>query len=83
MASLAATYQNQGRWNEAENLAVQVMEARKRVLGAEHPDILTSMVNLAIIYRYHRQWKEAEELEVQAVQIRKTVWALLSMVSPA
>jgi hypothetical protein len=33
--------------HEAEELEVQVMETRKRVLGAEHPDTLTSMGNLA------------------------------------
>jgi hypothetical protein len=32
---------------EAEKLEVQVMEARKRVLGEEHPDTLISMANLA------------------------------------
>ncbi|KAF2646947.1 hypothetical protein K491DRAFT_583690, partial [Lophiostoma macrostomum CBS 122681] len=30
---------------------VQVMETRKRVLGDEHPDTLTSMNNLAFILK--------------------------------
>jgi len=47
MANLAATYWNQGRWDEAEKLEVQVMEIRKRVLKADHPDRLTSMANMA------------------------------------
>ena len=47
MANLASTFWNQGRWKEAEELFVQVMETRKRVLGAEHPSTLTSMANLA------------------------------------
>ena len=47
MANLASTYRNQGRWKEAEELEVQVMETRKRVLGEEHPSTLTSMVNHA------------------------------------
>jgi tetratricopeptide (TPR) repeat protein len=38
MANLASTYRNQGRWKEAEELEVQVMETSLRVLGAEHPD---------------------------------------------
>jgi hypothetical protein len=41
MANLASTYRNQGRWNEAEQLEVQVMDMRKKLLGAEHPDTLT------------------------------------------
>jgi hypothetical protein len=40
-----------GRYNEAEELFVQVMETRKRVLGAEHPDTLTSMANLAFTWK--------------------------------
>jgi len=35
------------RWTEAEKMDMQVMETRKRVLGEEHPDTLTSMNNLA------------------------------------
>jgi Ankyrin repeats (3 copies)/Tetratricopeptide repeat/Ankyrin repeats (many copies) len=47
MANLASTYRNQGRWMEAENLDIQVMETSLRVLGEEHPSTLTSMANLA------------------------------------
>ena len=43
MGNLAATYWNQGRWNEAEQLEVQVMNIRKKLLGAQHPDTLSSM----------------------------------------
>jgi hypothetical protein len=38
MGNLTSTYRNQGRWKEAEELDVQAMETRKRVLGEEHPD---------------------------------------------
>ena len=47
------------------------METRKRVLGQEHPDTLTSMANLASTYRSQGRWKEAEELEVQVMEARK------------
>jgi hypothetical protein len=36
MNNLAVMYQNQGRWKEAEELEVQVMETFKRVLGQEN-----------------------------------------------
>ncbi|KAF5512206.1 Kinesin light chain 3 [Colletotrichum aenigma] len=39
-ANLASTYRKQGRWKEAEELEVRVMETRKRVLGEEHSDTL-------------------------------------------
>jgi hypothetical protein len=66
MANLALTYRNQGRWKEAEALEVQAMKTRKRVLGQEHPDTLTSMANLASTYRNQGRWKEAEELRDQS-----------------
>ena len=37
MANLASTFWSQGRWKEAEELEVQVMETSLRVLGQEHP----------------------------------------------
>ena len=38
------------------------MGTRKRALGNEHPDTLTSMANLASTYRNQDRWHEAEEL---------------------
>jgi tetratricopeptide (TPR) repeat protein len=73
MNNLASTYTNQGRSKEAEELEVQVMETRKRVLGQEHPSTLTSMANLASTYRNQGRSKEAEELEVQVMETRKRV----------
>jgi tetratricopeptide (TPR) repeat protein len=72
MANLASTYRNQGRWKEAEELEVQVMETRERVLGEEHPDTLTSMANLAVTYRNQGRWDEAEKLEVQVLETSRT-----------
>jgi len=48
---LVSTYQNQGRWKEAEQLQLQVMETSLRVLGPGHPDALTSMANLAYTWK--------------------------------
>jgi len=50
MANLASTYRNQGRWKEAEELDVQVVEMSSRVLGAEHPGTLISMANLGVTF---------------------------------
>ena len=52
MANLASTYRNQGRWEKAEQLFVQVTEKRKGELGDEHPSTLSSMANLALTYWY-------------------------------
>ena len=71
MANLAATYWKQGRWKEAEDLQVQVMQTSLRRIGQEHPSTLSSMANLAATYRKQGQWKEAEKLDVQVMQTRK------------
>ncbi|KAN0070402.1 hypothetical protein V8E54_011271 [Elaphomyces granulatus] len=73
MDNLAATYRDQGRWKKAEELHLQVVEARKIVLGQEHPDTLTSMSNLALTYWNQGRWKKAEELQVRVMETRKTV----------
>ncbi|OBT39371.1 hypothetical protein VE00_10239 [Pseudogymnoascus sp. WSF 3629] len=71
MANLASTYRNQGRWDAAEELDVQVMETSKKKLGADHPDTLTSMANLASTYSNQGRWDAAEELFVQVMETRK------------
>jgi hypothetical protein len=52
---------------------VQVLELRKKVLGPEHPDTLTSMANLALTYSSQGRWAEAEQLEAQVLELRKKV----------
>ena len=64
---------DQGRWKEAEELFMQVMETSSRVLGAEHPDTLSSMANLALTFGNQGRWKEAEELFVQVMETSKRV----------
>ena len=62
-----------GRYNEAETPILRVMETRRRMLGPEHPDTLTSMSNLASTYWNQGRWTEAEELEVQVMEIARRV----------
>jgi len=40
MANLAATYENQGRWDEAKGLEVRFLKTSPRVFGQEHPSAL-------------------------------------------
>src|ERR1700678_1530422 len=60
-----------GEWNNAEQLFVQVMDMRKKLLGAEHPSTLTSMANLASTYLNQGRWNEAEQLFVQVMDMSK------------
>jgi tetratricopeptide (TPR) repeat protein len=65
--------QQEGKWKEAEKLFLQVIEARRRVIGAEHPDTLRAVGNLAATYRKQGRKEEAEELQVMVLKARRRV----------
>ena len=48
-----------------EGVQVQVKEMGFRLLGAEHPDTLSSMSDLVFTHLDQGQWKETVELHVQ------------------
>jgi hypothetical protein len=64
-------YCNQGRWDEAVDLELQVMEDRVKVLGVQHPSTLVAMVNLAISLRKQGRGSDAEDL-LAKVKLAKT-----------
>ena len=67
----ALVMKENGDWNNAEQLEVQMMDNRKKVLGAEHPDTLTIMVDLAGTYQNQGKLNDAEQLEVQVRTMKK------------
>ena len=50
-----------------------MMETRKRVLGAEHPDTLTSMNNLVFTQKGFSRDAEAISLIKECVQLQKRI----------
>jgi tetratricopeptide (TPR) repeat protein len=69
--NLAALYESQGRYSEAEPLFLQALELTQRLLGDEHPDVATSLNNLAFLYRSQGRYSEAEPLFLQALELRQ------------
>jgi hypothetical protein len=61
MASLALTYSNKGRFQEAENLQDDVAVFRRWTLGAQHPDTIAAAASLTAI----RQLRMDAEIEAQ------------------
>jgi hypothetical protein len=51
----ASTYGNQGRWQEAAELELEVLQKRRKVLGEDHSDTLTSMADIASTWRYQER----------------------------
>ncbi|MEG4581561.1 tetratricopeptide repeat protein [Microcoleus sp. MON1_C5] len=67
--NLAALYQSQGRYSEAEPLYLQALEIDRRSLPEDHPSLATHLNNLAGLYKSQGRYSEAEPLYLQAVEI--------------
>lgn len=74
LTTIAVGYWGQGRWKEAEELGVQILEVTKRVFGEEHRDTLVSMNNLMMIFMYQGRWKEAGEMGLRVLEVSKRVF---------
>nr|POF17809.1 vegetative incompatibility protein het-e-1 [Quercus suber] len=68
IATVASIYQNQGRWEEAEQLEVKLVETAREKLGPDHLLTLTGMANLAATYWNQGRWGEAEQLDVKVIE---------------
>ncbi|KAH6714712.1 P-loop containing nucleoside triphosphate hydrolase protein [Leptodontidium sp. MPI-SDFR-AT-0119] len=66
-------YWEQGRSDEAEQLDTDVLELRKDVLGAKHPDTIRAMASLAATWWQQGRSNEAEQLEIEVLELRKEV----------
>ena len=49
------------------------METRRRVLGEEHPQTLTSMASLAVTYMNQGRWTEAKALQERVLKTLRHV----------
>lgn len=73
MNSLGNTYQQMGRYGEAEALHCSALEIKRKVLGMEHPDTLRSMNNLATTLWSAQRYAEAAALLNETIAARRRV----------
>jgi Tetratricopeptide repeat len=52
---------------DAEKMLVKAMTTRKKIVGDEHEDTLSSISMVALLYNFRGRLQEAEELELQVV----------------
>ncbi len=73
MNNQAVAIAQQGGAAEAEELLCWVLELRKKVLGLEHPETLTSISNLATAVAQQGRMAESTKLLRQVVELRRKV----------
>jgi tetratricopeptide (TPR) repeat protein len=73
MAELATTYHDQGRYDEAEKIYVDVLALRREVLGEMHPDAIRSVAHLAATYYVQGRYDEAEKIKADVLALRREV----------
>jgi serine/threonine protein kinase/Tfp pilus assembly protein PilF len=71
--TLGTTYQNLGNLKEAEKQISAGLELRRRVMGPEDRDTLTSLSNLAELYHDQGRMEEAETLDRRTLEVRRRV----------
>jgi tetratricopeptide (TPR) repeat protein len=72
-SALGLLFSEMGRHKEAMGMMEACLEARKRVLGDDHPDTLDSMNNLALTYVELGRHEEAMGLEEACLEAQKRV----------
>lgn len=53
-----------GNGAEAEEMSVQAMKAKRKILGREDEDTLWSIAMVGLAYKLRGRWDRAETLEV-------------------
>jgi CHAT domain-containing protein len=71
--NLAALYESQGRYGDAEPLFQRALTASEKMLGPEHPATLRSVNNLALLYDSQGRYGEAEPLYQRALAASEKV----------
>jgi tetratricopeptide (TPR) repeat protein len=66
-------YRSQGRYSEAEPLYKRSLSISEQQLGADHPDVATSLNNLASFYYFQGRYSKAEPLYLRTLTIFMTV----------
>jgi tetratricopeptide (TPR) repeat protein len=73
MSNLAIVLSKQGDWEEAHKLHEEVLEARRRAFGSDHPETCNAMYNLAGLFSLQNQWGRARKLYEQVLEVQRRI----------
>jgi hypothetical protein len=74
MDRLSENMEREGYYPEAESLARETLETRRRVLGTEHADTIASVHTLAAITLSEGHYAQSEQLNRDALPIDQRVF---------
>ena len=69
MGDLASTYHSLGKYADAQNLKIKVLDLRNRLLGEEHPETMDAMWNLAYTYWMQGKYADAGKLQTKILDL--------------
>lgn len=75
MGNLAAGYQKQQRWKDAEQLEEDVLKFRRRTLGDHHRYTLSAFGNLSRNLTHQRRWSDVAILCKEELAIRDAMFS--------
>lgn len=70
---VADSYDELGKYAEAEKMHRRALELRKSALGPEHPDTLGIMNNLGLVLHSQEKYEEAGNMHRKTLELRKLV----------
>jgi hypothetical protein len=73
MGNLAAAYQKQKNWTDAEPLERYVLDFRLRTYGEKHRHTLSAFSNLARTLMHKRKWADAATICKRELEIRDSI----------
>jgi tetratricopeptide (TPR) repeat protein len=71
--TMGDAYRDLGLYPEAQRQTERALELRRRSLGEQHPDTLTTMENLGGIYRREGLYTQAERLYTKVLRERRQI----------
>ena len=73
LLDIAESYDDQGRYEEAEVLYKRFLRIRASALGMTHPEVARCFNDLAMVYEEENRYEQAESLYKRALTIRDQV----------
>lgn len=71
MDTIGMVHMSLGLYQEAESLLDEALELRRRLLGASHPDVASSLAHRGVLYRLQGRFDDAETVLREALAIQE------------